>query len=450
MIEWLLTGPRWIWGYLVVFAFSFSIGCLSQYYPVPSGATSVTLFAFCAIILLNMFPVVVFSVAGVPRLPAHPCRVSPPARVRFLVVVAAYNESRVIHNSVSSIMGQESQFSECQLYVAFNGTDDTGDIARALGAQVITTPKPQCGKTQAIAFALEQIEPDPERYVVILDADNLTDPDFLDQLALVARTGALAVQGNHRVLLANRNWVSRGLAAGYAASSRLFNPGRARLLESALLCGTGFAVREDVFRNLWSKIRTQTEDIELNALLSLEYGSGVQWAQQAQFFDEKPDTIRVAIRQRVRWMVGHMRCFRIYTLPLLKYGTKHRSLRAVELAAYYAVPWTILLAALWLTVVFPASVFDGLAFGGMSQPISLTLSGLIGVYIVGLPFAGQMMSDDRQCRSIRAVIDALRDAFASAVFALLVWPLAIMLATLMLARDDWIFHTPHKAMKARR
>lgn len=450
MIEWLLTGPRWVWGYVGVLACSMGVGCLSLYYPLPLEASSLTLIALCVIVSFNMLPIVVFSVAGIRRLPAPPDVTDPTRRVRFLVIIAAYNESRVIHNSVSSILGQDSRLSDRQLVVAFNGTDDTGLIAKRLGAEVISTPVPRCGKTQAIAYALAQIAPDPDRYVVILDADNLTDPDFLDQLARVACVGAIAIQGNHRALLASRNWISRGLAAGYAASSRLFNPGRARLLQSALLCGTGFAVREDVFRSLWSKIRTQTEDIELNALLTLHYKSGVHWAQEAQFFDEKPDSIRIAIRQRVRWMVGHMRCFSIYALPLLKFGTTHRDFRALELAAYYAVPWTILLAALWLTVIFPVSLFDGLAIGGLAQQLSLSVSGLIGAYIVGMPLIGQVLANDRNPISPGNVVDFLIDAFSSALFALLAWPLAILLATLMLARDDWIFHTPHKAMKAPR
>lgn len=444
-----MTGPRWIWGYVVVLACSIGVGYLAALLPFPIELRSFTLSALFVIVVFNMLPIVVFSLAGVRRLPAIQNTQPAGNRVRFLVIVAAYNESRVIHNSVSSILSQEASHSEARLVVAFNGTDETGRVASELGAEVITTPQPRCGKTQAIAFALSQIEQDSDRYVAILDADNVAEPDFLDQMAKLALSGSLAIQGNHQALLAHENWISRGLAAGYAASSRLFNPGRARLLDSALLCGTGFAMKEDVFRSLWPEIRTQTEDIELNALLTLRFQCGVQWAQNARFFDEKPDSIRVAIRQRVRWMVGHMRCFGFYTVPLLRHAWRYRDLRALELASYYAVPWTILLAALWLTFVFPASFIGGLDVAGMPYQLGLGASLAIGVHIVGMPFFGQMLSQSGEPHTVRTVVAALRDALFSACFALLAWPLAIMLASLLLAREDWIFHTPHRALKVR-
>jgi hypothetical protein len=67
-----------------------------------------------------------------------------------------------------------------------------------------------------------------------------------------------------------------------------------------------------------------------------------------------------------------------------------------------------------------------------------------------MPLLGQVLANDRSANSPGTVVDFLIDAFSSALFALLAWPLAILLATMMLARDDWIFHTPHKAMKAPR
>ena len=444
LINWLLKGRRWGWGYAGLVLAGLGLGGLLKLGELGFDLTLLHGVVFGVVLLISVGPTLVFSLAGILplKLPAVPLPGHEPVpRTRFLIIIPAFNEARVIRNPLQSLLVQRSELAEVRIVAAFNGTDDTGRIASELGVEVISTPTPGCGKSNAIAYVLAQIEPDPQRYVLILDADNVVGAGFLDALARASRSGAVAMQANHKVLLSKRNWVSLGLLSGYASSSRLYNAGRSRLLGSALLCGTGFAIQEAVFRGLWPHVRTQTEDIEMNGLLTLHHGAGVQWVQQASFFDEKPDTVVVAIRQRVRWMVGHFRCMWFYSWPLFVHGLRQRSLRSLELSLYYMVPVAILMAACWMLLVWPAALVAQLPAHGLSADMGLGLSALILAYILGLPAMGHALEIQRISIG-RLLRIALFSVYAAAV-ALAVWPLAIIMATMMLTRTDWIFHTPH-------
>lgn len=442
--DWLLKRNNWIWGYLILICLSLISGILIHKFNHIIDTELSSSIIFWLILFIYVFPIILFSIYGIIPLKNQPPSSQGKQKTEFLVIIAAYNESRVISNSVGSMMNQSTEQSNAKIVVAFNGTDNTDQIAKSLGAEVICTPTPGCGKSQAIAYALENIKPSNHRYVVILDADNLTDLNFLDQMAIATQDGAIALQGNHQVLLASDNWVSRGLEAGYAASGRLFNPGRSRLLNSALLCGTGFAIREDVFRDLWKKIRTQTEDIELNGLLAMEYQSGVKWVQNANFYDEKPDTIAIAIRQRVRWMVGHFKCMLHYSRSLLLFSIRNRDIRAFELSVYYTIPVMVFLSSFWLIFILPISHIVKLSIFPSDPFYSIIISAALLAYIIGLPMLGYIALNGQK-NIPKKFHRALYYSFLSSLFALFVWPMSIFLATVMLARKDWMFHTPHRA-----
>ena len=445
LINWLLKGRRWSLAYAGLLLVGLGLGAFLKAGRMSFDLTVLHGSVLGVVLLISVGPTLVFSLVGIPPLkpPAPmPLDGEPMPRTRFLIIIPAFNEARVICNPLKSLFAQRSALAEIRVVVAFNGTDETGRIARTLGAEVISTPTPGCGKSKAIAYVLERIEPDADRYVLILDADNRVGPGFLDALALASQTGAVAMQANHKVLLSRRNWISLGLLSAYAASSRLYNAGRSRLLGSALLCGTGFAIKESVFRQLWPYVRTQTEDIEMNGLLTLHHDAGVQWVQQASFFDEKPDTVVVAIRQRVRWMVGHFRCMRFYSGPLFAQGLRQGRLRALELALYYMVPVAILVAACWLLLVWPATLVAQLPADGLSANFGWALSTLILAYILGLPALGHLL--DIKGISLKGVLQVVLFSIYAAAVALTVWPLAIVLAAMMLSRSDWIFHTPHQ------
>jgi cellulose synthase/poly-beta-1,6-N-acetylglucosamine synthase-like glycosyltransferase len=453
--SWLLASRRWmvvIPGLLLAFT-ALTVGA-SLLMPGQTWQLShPTTMVWSFVNLVAVGPAVLFMLAGLlrpvlsgtRRQPAPACE----ARTRFVIIVPAYNEERVIANSVTSLLAQDYPGGLFELHVAFNGMDGTGQLARTLGAQVYQTSRAGIGKSAAIAQALQSLRPADDAYVVICDADNVVSPGFLRAMdRTIQHTGALALQGNHKPLTANDNVVSVGIRAAYRASSLYYNVGRSWLLRSALLCGTGFAVQAALFASIWPKVRTQTEDIESNALLQLDHGLGVVWVEDAEFFDEKPDQLAIAIRQRVRWMVGHIHTAQLYAWPLLRRSWCARSMRSLELALYYLLPIALLLSTIWYLVAIPAMVVGVGVFHPTSLALTWTGAALGLVYVVVMPMLASL--HEQKSFALRACALALRDAAAALAVSLVVWSTAILLAMLCLRRKDWIFHTPHKAAALQR
>lgn len=394
--------------------------------------------------LLILTPIVLFALVRLVTTQPTLQQASQKPLPFFTIIIPAYNEEKVIANSVKTMLQQDYPAQSFKVVVAFNGNDRSGEIAQQLGATVCTTPQVGVGKRNAISYVLNHLPAQPQgSYILILDADNLVKKDFLQKMAAVISQphAVLAVQGNHQPLVVSKNWVSRGLSAAYRASSLLYNEGRSLLCQSALLCGTGFAIREDVFRKLWPKTKTLTEDIELNGLLLQHYNSGVVWASEAVFYDEKPDNLSIAIRQRTRWMAGHFWCGLLYAADLIGQGIWQRDLRRIELGSYYLFPFALLSSVLLLALVAVQQCC--LANTGLlSQPWQLVWSAALLFFYLFYIVLGDALTAQAEPKSIW---QRLFDATCGALFALLVWPIAIIRACFMLQRKDWIFHTPHKS-----
>ena len=397
--------------------------------------------------LLILLPILVFALASVKkeRVIHHVSQELKNEATHFMVFVPAFNEQEVILNSVRSLLAQNYPADKFKLLVVFNGTDHTGDIAKEAGATVLVTPQSGIGKRPAISYALEQLKPDPNRYILVIDADNYVDPDFLLQMDQGIRANkAIAVQGNHQPLIVGKNWISHGLSAAYRASSLLYNEGRSLLLGSALICGTGFAIREDVLRHLWPKIKTLTEDIEMNGLLQWHYGCGVLWIKKSFFYDEKPDNLSIAIKQRTRWMVGHFWCGLLYSPRLIINGIKTRNLRMLEIGLYYLFPFVLLSSVITLCLTLTTFFVHSASFIHIGKQVQLTLSlGLILIYMLYVLIGDSLSTGYRQ--TPRTFKRYFLDSFYGLIFALAVWPIAIVRACFMMQRSDWIFHTPHKS-----
>ncbi|HLW48542.1 MAG TPA: glycosyltransferase family 2 protein [bacterium] len=233
---------------------------------------------------------------------AAPCLHHRPA-ARFLCLIPAHNEERVIANSVSSLLRQAYPRELFDVWVVSDGsTDATDEIARRHGARILRTGTEATGKANALARALNELLDDGEhsRYVCVIDADNLVAPNFLREMNnAICERGYRCLQGFHDVLNGPANWITKSLWLNSIASSVLYNPGRFRSLGTALICGTGWCCEADLLRRYWPRIRTQTEDIELTGLLLLYEGIGVAWVDAAHIYDEKPLTLWTASIGRV-------------------------------------------------------------------------------------------------------------------------------------------------------
>jgi cellulose synthase/poly-beta-1,6-N-acetylglucosamine synthase-like glycosyltransferase len=141
--------------------------------------------ALLSVLLLLIFmPVVVlFMQVLLACLPARSRPASSTARPRVAVLVPAHNESSVISATLASIRPQ-LRAGDRLLVVADNCSDDTAELARAAGAEVLErSNQQQRGKGYALDFGVQYLAGDAPEVMIIIDADCHVSDGSIGRLA---------------------------------------------------------------------------------------------------------------------------------------------------------------------------------------------------------------------------------------------------------------------------
>ena len=136
--------------------------------------------------------------------------------------------------------------------------------------------------------------------VVILDADNITEPNFLQEINNVFDSGVQAIQA-HRTAK-NRNTeiaVLDGLSE--EVNNSIFRRGHVRLGVSSALIGSGMAFNYQWFYDNVKNLSTAGEDKELEILL-LKQGIFIEYLDDVLVYDEKTQGEKGFYNQRRRWL----------------------------------------------------------------------------------------------------------------------------------------------------
>lgn len=116
----------------------------------------------------------------------------PEARMlrRIAVLFPAYKEDRVILASVESFLEQDYPK---ELYDVIVISDqmrpETNEALQALPIRLLTANYTESSKAKAMTLAMDSIDTDAYDIVVIMDADNMTTPDFLSTINRVFDSG---------------------------------------------------------------------------------------------------------------------------------------------------------------------------------------------------------------------------------------------------------------------
>lgn len=232
---------------------------------------------------------------------------------RFLVLVPAHNEERVIGDIISNLQKMDYPKELYDFYIiADNCTDNTAQVARDMGAQVIVhekeTPDAPTGKPIALKMALETIGHYDEKYdmLMIFDADNLVDTNMFREV-----NSQFIDKGRPDLIqcyLDSKN--KDGVVAwfyytSYTMTNRFFQLAKHRLGLNCTVGGTGYAITTSYLheRGGWTTC-SLTEDMEIQVAATLE-GRRILWNHNTRVYDEKPTSFKASVRQKIRWAQGH-------------------------------------------------------------------------------------------------------------------------------------------------
>ena len=227
---------------------------------------------------------------------------------RFLVLIPSYKKDKVILNTVSAILGQSYPQRLFDVTVISDHQSEMTNMRLAQYTVTLLTPNfEKSSKLKSLQYAmLKLLEFKLYDIVLILDADNIVEPEFLERMNdAFEYSGTKAIQ-SHR-LARNRDTSSARLDSIFEEiNNSIFRRGHINLGLSAALLGSGVAYDFMWFKNHIMKVRPNGEDKELEAMLMREH-IFVDYFDNIYIYDEKKRVASDLNKQRGRWITTQMR-----------------------------------------------------------------------------------------------------------------------------------------------
>ena len=225
----------------------------------------------------------------------------------FLVLFPAYSEDRVIVGSVKKFLFQN--YPQDKYHVAVISDHQQESTERLLSDLPVTVLRPvfdKSSKAKALQYAISEVSGQYD-YVVVLDADNIVETDFLHRLNILLKEGYKAVQC-HRCAKNSDSSVSVLDGVSEEINNTLFRKAHNLIGLSSALIGSGMCFDYSWFSSHVTKLTTAGEDRELEVFL-LREGIYIKYADNILVFDEKVSSADNFQRQRQRWMSAQVNCF---------------------------------------------------------------------------------------------------------------------------------------------
>ena len=220
---------------------------------------------------------------------------------KFAILFPAYKEDRVILPVVESFLQQHyPQELYKVIVISDHMQETTNDRLAQLPITLLKANYENSSKAKALNFAMDHFGRDKFDAVVILDADNIVDTNFLLEINKVFDAGVQAIQA-HRTAK-NRNTdiaVLDGLSE--EVNNSIFRRGHVRLGISSALIGSGMIFNYQWFHENVNHLVTTGEDKELEVLL-LKQRIFIEFLDEVYVYDEKTQGEKGFYNQRRRWL----------------------------------------------------------------------------------------------------------------------------------------------------
>lgn len=244
------------------------------------------------------------------------------------VVIAAYNEEKVICKTVDSILS--SDYPAFEILIIDDGSkDDTAAVVQETYANhplVRLIKKTNGGKSSAVNLGFKEANGE---IVVALDADTLIAENAISLLVNHFKNeNVAAVSGNVKVgnkgnLLTN--WQHIEYVTGFNLERRAF----AALNCITVVPGAIGAWRKTAVEEAgYFQEDTLAEDTDITLTL-LRQGKTIEFEEKAYAYTEVPEDIKSLAKQRYRWVYGTLQCLWKHRDAL--FNKKHNSLGYIAL-----------------------------------------------------------------------------------------------------------------------
>ncbi|MBO7045541.1 MAG: glycosyltransferase [Prevotella sp.] len=229
---------------------------------------------------------------------------------RFIVLIPSYQQDSVIEQSVLSILGQAYPQRMFDVTVISDHQSEMTNMRLAQYPITLLTPDfEESSKVKSLQYAILNL-PEFKIYdtVVILDADNIVDTEFLSDVNDAYENASTKVIQLHRISRNRDTAAARMDAVFEEINNNIFRKGHINIGLSSALAGSGVAYDFEWFKDNIMRVKTAGEDKELEALL-LRQGYFIDYFDHIYVYGEKKRTTEKLNEQRGKWAIHQFRHF---------------------------------------------------------------------------------------------------------------------------------------------
>lgn len=293
---------------------------------------------------------------------------------KFAVIFPAYKEDNVICHSVENFLKQDYPREKYDvIVVSDNMKEGTNDKLASFPIKLFLPKFKESMKYKSIQYALNNLNGYDR--VIIMDADNLVEINFLSQVNIQTQNGV--VLQAHRTYKNVNTKVTVWDGISEAINNTIYRRGHVALGLSAALIGSGMVFDFNWLKENIRHCSTFAEDKELEILLA-QNNIPVDYADDIYVYDEKTTREDVLIRQRSRWLHAQ---FMAFSLIIKDFSFKNISWNYID----KIFQWLPLPKAIRFTIITLFTVINSLFF----FPLAIKWYILIGIkfwsYFIAIP-----------------------------------------------------------------
>ncbi len=313
---------------------------------------------------------------------------------RLAILIPAYKEDSVIMESVNSLLSQDYPKESFDIVVISDKmAAHTNEMLSRLPVKLLVIDPGFSSKAFAMRYAMETLSEKHYDIVVILDADNCVNEDFLSRVNDIFNSGIKALQA-HRMAKDTGNDMALLDAISEEINNSIFRKGHTSMGLSSALIGSGMAFDFRWFRDNVAKLETSGEDKELELLLFKDR-IYVDYIDDLPVYDEKVKREKTFYNQRRRWVAT-------------QFGSLARGLRGVPKALVTfnfdyidkVLQWMMLPRVVVLGLICIMTVVMFILDWQLSMKWFFLLISLIVTFLMAIP---QYLLTKRSLRALKRV-----------------------------------------------
>ena len=227
---------------------------------------------------------------------------------RFVVLIPAFKQDEVIEHTVLAILSQSYPQRMFDVTVISDHQDEMTNMRLAQYPITLLTPNfAESSKAKSLQYAILNL-PEFKIYdaVIILDADNIVEQDFLQTVNDAYETSATRAIQTHRVSRNRDTAAARMDAIFEEINNAIFRKGHINVGLSSALAGSGTVFDFNWFKTNVMRTKTSGEDKELEAML-LRQQIFIDYFDDILVYGEKQRTTAKLNEQRGRWAARQFR-----------------------------------------------------------------------------------------------------------------------------------------------